>query len=250
MIFSFIFFFVTGQALSGTIKLSWDPVYSGVAGYKIYYGTSSGSYTANINVGNVTTYNVDSLQECVMYYFAVKSYNSAGVESLSYSNEVSGLPKPVVQSLSPASAEQGKILSVTITGLNFDEGARPEFDTQDISIINYYRTDCNEIFADIMLSGGDGEKPAELGKRALSVINSDNIRGTLQQAFEVNLNVVLIDVDRNGKIDGIDLSMLARHFGTQDGQPYYEPTVDFNGDGWVDGNDLSLLSAHFGEAVY
>ena len=60
-----------------------------LAGYKVYYGTSSGSYTTPIEVGkDVTTYAVKTLSAGTTYYFTVTAYNEIGNES-DYSNEVS-----------------------------------------------------------------------------------------------------------------------------------------------------------------
>ena len=52
------------------------------------YGQSNGSYTANVDVGNVTTYTVPGLQEGSTYYFAVKAYDLARTIQSAYSNEV------------------------------------------------------------------------------------------------------------------------------------------------------------------
>jgi hypothetical protein len=57
-----------------------------LAGYKIYYGTSSGNYTTIIDVGNVTTYFINNLV-LGTYYFTVTTYNTSGVES-AYANEI------------------------------------------------------------------------------------------------------------------------------------------------------------------
>ena len=60
-----------------------------LAGYKVYYGTSSGSYTTPIEVGkDVTTYGVKTLSAETTYYFTVTAYNEIGNES-DYSTEVS-----------------------------------------------------------------------------------------------------------------------------------------------------------------
>ena len=82
--------------VAGTITLAWDPPTTNtdgtpltdLAGYKIYYGPTSGSYTNTLDVGNVTTSVVNNLTDGLTYYFTVSAYNSAGVES-SFSNEVS-----------------------------------------------------------------------------------------------------------------------------------------------------------------
>jgi hypothetical protein len=80
----------------GTALVSWLPPTENtdgsplldLAGYKIYYGTSSGSYTSNVNVSSpgTTSYLLEDLGSSD-WYFAMTAYNSMGVES-SYSPEV------------------------------------------------------------------------------------------------------------------------------------------------------------------
>ena len=82
-----------GDDLSKYASLSWDaPITNAdgtpltdLAGYKIYYGISSGDYSVIINVGNVTAYRVRNLAPGT-YYFAVTAYDKEGNES-AYSNE-------------------------------------------------------------------------------------------------------------------------------------------------------------------
>jgi hypothetical protein len=70
------------------VTLKWDPnPASNLAGYRLYYGTSSGVYTQEINVGNTTATLVSNLTEGRTYFFAVTAYNTAA-ESFP-SNEVS-----------------------------------------------------------------------------------------------------------------------------------------------------------------
>lgn len=63
-----------------------------IAGYKIYYGSASGNYTASIDVGNTTSIPIATLSSSVpvrgLYYIAVTAYDTAGNESV-YSNEIS-----------------------------------------------------------------------------------------------------------------------------------------------------------------
>ena len=87
----------TGGSVAGT--LAWDAPTSNangspvtdLAGYKIYYGTVPGNYTASINVGNVTSVPVTTLSSAVpapgLYYIAVTAYDTVGNES-AYSNEI------------------------------------------------------------------------------------------------------------------------------------------------------------------
>lgn len=78
------------QNASGTATLSWTPpttnsdgsTLTNLAGYRIYYGTSSNSLTQRVQVANpgIATYVISGLTRGT-YYFAVRAYNSAGVES-------------------------------------------------------------------------------------------------------------------------------------------------------------------------
>ena len=81
--------------LASSAVLTWDPVIDpNLTGYRVYYGTASGTYFqatgAGISVGNVTTFTVPGLSGATRYYFVVTSTNNAGYES-AYSNEVSKL---------------------------------------------------------------------------------------------------------------------------------------------------------------
>jgi hypothetical protein len=70
------------------ITLAWDPNNEpDLTGYKIYYGSSSRTYGAPINVGNVTTTTLTGLDPTMTYYFAVTAYDSSNNES-GFSNEI------------------------------------------------------------------------------------------------------------------------------------------------------------------
>ena len=86
------------SAGGASVNLAWNASpSSNTAGYIVAYGQSSGSYTANIDVGNVTTYKVSGLQEGSTYHFAAKAYNSARTLESVYSNEVDlTIPVPPV----------------------------------------------------------------------------------------------------------------------------------------------------------
>ena len=79
----------TTSTSNGTATLTWDPSTStNVAGYKVYMGTASGTYSSSITVESTTNYTVSDLAVGSTYYFAVTAYNASGIES-SFSNEVS-----------------------------------------------------------------------------------------------------------------------------------------------------------------
>jgi len=72
---------------SQSVTLTWNPsVDPNVAGYKIYFGVASHTYSNSIVVGNVTNSTVTGLADNTTYYFAATTYNSSGTESV-FSNE-------------------------------------------------------------------------------------------------------------------------------------------------------------------
>jgi hypothetical protein len=78
------------QVGTGSTTLTWaapmlnddGTTLTDLAGYKLYYGQSSGAYGPPIEINNVsvTTYVVDGLVPNT-YYFAATAFNTAGVES-------------------------------------------------------------------------------------------------------------------------------------------------------------------------
>jgi len=82
------------QAAS-SVTLAWDvSAEPGIAGYRLYYGTSSGNYSQVIDVGNTTVATVSNLAAGQTYYFVVTDYNTVGLESAP-SNQVSFTTPPV-----------------------------------------------------------------------------------------------------------------------------------------------------------
>jgi hypothetical protein len=72
----------TPALAASTVTLSWDKSPSrAVKGYRLHYGTASGSYSTTVDVGNVTTYTISNLVAKKRYYFVVTAYNAAGKES-------------------------------------------------------------------------------------------------------------------------------------------------------------------------
>ena len=83
-------FCIAGTAPARTLDLSWNPnSEADLAGYRLYYGTASGTYTKQINVGKEkTSAAVENLLDETRYFFAVTAYNDRGLESRP-SNEIS-----------------------------------------------------------------------------------------------------------------------------------------------------------------
>jgi hypothetical protein len=81
-----------GGNTTGTATLSWNAPTTNtdgtpltdLAGYKVYYGTKSRTYTNSTVIGKVTTYTINLASGT--YYFTVTAYDSTGLES-TFSNE-------------------------------------------------------------------------------------------------------------------------------------------------------------------
>ena len=108
-------------AQAGSAGLSWTApttntngtALTDLGGYKLHIGTASRSYTQNIDVGKLTNYQASNLTDGSTYYFAVTSYDTAGLES-GYSNEVSKvLPAAPITYTITATASAGGTITAT-----------------------------------------------------------------------------------------------------------------------------------------
>jgi len=96
IITSIIIFLASSASYAGEVTLSWAPpainedgtYLNDLAGYRVHYGTTSGSYTHTVDIGDVITYQLKDLGDRLTYYFTVTAYDTSGNES-EYSNEVS-----------------------------------------------------------------------------------------------------------------------------------------------------------------
>lgn len=77
-LFALALIVATAPAASAqTVTAAWDRnTDSNTAGYRLYYGSSSGSYATNVDVGNQISHQL-TLSPGQTYYFVVRAYNSA-----------------------------------------------------------------------------------------------------------------------------------------------------------------------------
>src|SRR3989475_10392550 len=101
------------------VTLAWDAnTEPDLAGYKLYYGNSSGSYQFSVDVGNQTSYTLSGLLDGRIYYFASTAYNLSLAES-DFSNEVSkaiaDVTPPTVSMTAPANGATDSGTAVTVS---------------------------------------------------------------------------------------------------------------------------------------
>jgi hypothetical protein len=120
-----------------TITLAWDGVTDpSVAGYNIYYGPGSRTYTNMVTAGMVTSTVVPNLQPGATYYFAATTVTVAGLES-DYSTETTyAIPVPnQPPTLAPISdiniQENAGTQTVNLTGIS--SGSPTEIQTLTVT---------------------------------------------------------------------------------------------------------------------
>ncbi len=106
---------IPSSVFAQSVTLAWNPVTNAaIAGYNIYYGPASQTYTNVTSVGNVTNATISGLAQGATYYFAATSLSTSGLES-AYSTELSyTVPNavPILQ-VTPGSIAYGTILNGT-----------------------------------------------------------------------------------------------------------------------------------------
>src|SRR2546427_5810795 len=106
-------FLAPALSSAAQVTLAWDPnTEPDLAGYKVYYGTSSGSYQFSVDVGNQTSYTLSGLLDGRIYYFAATAYNLSLAES-GFSNEVS---KAIADVTPPTVSISAPANGVTVSG--------------------------------------------------------------------------------------------------------------------------------------
>lgn len=77
-----------------------------------------------------------------------------------------------------------------------------------------------------------------------------NAAGTVAATFSLagRSSRVPGDVNRSGRVDGVDLGRIGVAFGSRAGDATWNPDVDLNRDGIVDGADLAVFRANFGRS--
>jgi hypothetical protein len=96
------------SAASYAVTLGWSPSPdTNVTGYLVLFGTASGIYTSQLDVGHTNSATVKELATNLTYYFRVMAYGSSGQESPP-SNEITSTAPlnspPVLSNLPPATA--------------------------------------------------------------------------------------------------------------------------------------------------
>lgn len=219
----------------GYLNVSWDAnSESDLAGYKVYWGTSSGVYSGNQDVGNTTSYQIPGLNDGTTYYVAIKAYDSMDNYSV-YSDQVSGAPgnvKPtaVIDSITPASGNQGD--SFTFLG----HGSDP-----DGTVVAYeWKSDIDNVFA----TTEDATYALSPGNHTITYRVKDN-NGDWS---DPDSNFVAVNARPTAVIDSIDPNpSIETDAVTFDGHGS-DPDGTISEHQWKDGTDVISTLASFSKS--
>jgi hypothetical protein len=117
---------LTTTAPAANVTLAWNASpNTNVAGYIVYYGEASQSYTSSVNVGANLSEVFSTLTPGVAYYFAALAYNTNGQESVFSDEATYTIPLPLAILTQPLSqtVNAGTAASLTATF----SGAAPLF---------------------------------------------------------------------------------------------------------------------------
>jgi hypothetical protein len=116
LVFLAAIFLTCSSFATQSVTLTWNSSPSSdVTGYKIYYGTVSGSYSNVVSVGAVTNATISGLAEGATYYFAATTYSSNLNLESTLSNETSYTVPSQAKLAIQVAQDNGVATAVSIT---------------------------------------------------------------------------------------------------------------------------------------
>ncbi|MBL0715215.1 MAG: fibronectin type III domain-containing protein [Desulfosarcina sp.] len=131
-----IHFLIPTVCFSASVDVKWKSnKEADLAGYNLYYGTSSRKYGTPVPVGKSTNYSIDNLKNGTKYYFAMTARDNSGNES-GFSSEVSATAtSPAGNSQAVSSSDAIKLSSKKARKVY---GNVPKKDRSHVERVKYY----------------------------------------------------------------------------------------------------------------
>ncbi len=182
-----------GTSWAGSLIATWSAnTEDDLAGYKIYYGTESGNYTVEEDVGNTTVYVAEDLLDGQEYFFVVKAYDYAGNVSAPSTEVSATVGAANLVAVYQDDTESVKLVWTPVSGADSYAIYRsdvPYFTPQTATATVQAGT--NEYVDDVHASGDTGE--SYYAVQALSggsVIYTFNTVGAFDLELNTGLNLV------------------------------------------------------------
>jgi len=218
-----------------------------LAGYRLRYGTSAGTYTETIEAGRTTSCVVPGLQAGLLYHFALFAYDEAGNESgpsaeITARIPASLAPIPGVESAAEYGTRSMYVVRArtslaTVYGDNFQSAA-----TVDAGPGVVARQPIRTATGDLLLLV-EVDPAATLGSRTVTVTNPDQGTGGRSDTLSVVRNP---DINTDCIVDVLDLNVLARAWNETGDEARFVPEADIDGDGYIGPDDLTIFVQYFG----
>jgi hypothetical protein len=196
-----ISFFLPANSLAGEVTLEWDlNSEPDIAGYVLYWGTTSRSYSDSVDVGNQNSYTVSGLEDGRTYYFAVTAYDGVRNES-TYSNEVY-MVVPAIDSDADGLSDADEISIYSTDPLNADTDGDGAADGLEVA----YGSDPLDVLS-IPYCAADFDHDGEVN-------DTDMMFFMAKYGGAICSNSCDGDFDRDGDVDGGDLTLIVKSCGT------------------------------------
>jgi len=201
ILYSFIISIVTIQtSYAASLNLAWDAnSEEDLAGYKVYYGTSTGNYGEPIDVGNITEYELSVLNEGTTYYIALTAYDNSDNES-EKSDEENGVAQSppstttsVVSTTTTTTAADTQAPTINITAPT----SSSTYSTEDGSITIGGTASDNVGVTEVTWSNNRGGSGSASGTTSWSVSNIN-----LQEGYNI-ITVTASDAAENTATDSL-----------------------------------------------
>jgi len=176
-------------AHAANVKLTWNAnSETGITGYKVKYGTSSGNYTSTVSVGNVLQYQLNNATVGQTYYFVVLATNSSGDSN----------PSSQVSILVP--------VPVDTDGDGIPDSTDTDDDNDGLSDVQEASYGTNPRSGD---TDGDGLSDYYEVNNSLNPLSGDTDNDALSDYVEINqrhTNPRVADTDHDGLGDGDEVN--------------------------------------------
>ena len=225
LILVFLFFFSVATPIAHGVALKWNSNSEmDLAGYRVYYGTSSGHYNSVVDLGKATKYNLCGLSEGETYYFTVTAYD--------FSNNESAFASELDYFLDDGIPEEGDNCPIIPNGPNLGTCVRNEF-----GVVHSYRVGNPKQF---IICTADADCAATGG--ICQMMQGDyngNGYGDVCDCYA--------DFNQDGRVSIPDYSLMRQEYGRFNCSEQNSCHCDANQDGKITTFDFILLKQEYGK---
>jgi hypothetical protein len=202
-------------------------------------GSALGQYSTVVSSWQSQTFDLSQFtgQAVVLDWRWVSDLDGSVAEGMYIDDvTVTGMPLSVM-TVSPNVRSNDKAYTITVTGTGFK--ATPAVIIGATSASAVTRVDATKLTVTV---------PSGLayGTYDITATNPGGAAATLYYGYKVSIQG---DINGDGRVSLTDLALLAAAYGTQSGNPNYNPNADLNGDGRVSLTDLAILAANYGRSL-